>query len=306
MALLTPTPTCPTEAPLRRWARRLGNAFLALAVTVCVAIVLLLAVLPRLFDYQTYVVLTGSMTPTIPVGSVVLVIPTDPRDIQVGDIISFTRWNLETEQGHDPVTVTHRVRRVNSENFQFRSFETQGDANPVADGDLVRYTNKAGKVVGWVPFVGHFFLFARSEAGRWALLTIPGVLFAATWLWSIWKPQSKPASESEKPAGALAPVVQSPFQIDITKQALGLIGDPSLTVERRFALLQPLLRRAERAGEPALVAWLEAVCERLIEGGQIPPASTATPVVIAPAATRLGRRRPSAAQSVAGEGASPE
>ena len=65
-----------------RWALRF--VLLAFAVVVVAALVVT-TVLPRATHGSALTVLTGSMTPAIPVGSEVVVRPVDPRTLQPGD-----------------------------------------------------------------------------------------------------------------------------------------------------------------------------------------------------------------------------
>ncbi len=56
---------------------------------------------PSLFGYQVYVVETGSMIPTLPVGSTILVRQLGEDELpQVGDVVTYN---------HLSVAVTHRI-----------------------------------------------------------------------------------------------------------------------------------------------------------------------------------------------------
>ena len=73
--------------------------------TVLVAAVVLLAVLlvgVRLAGLQVYTILSGSMEPTYPVGSLIYVKKIDPADLQIGDPATFVL-------NEDLVVATHRV-----------------------------------------------------------------------------------------------------------------------------------------------------------------------------------------------------
>lgn len=76
---------------------------------------------PSLFGYQLYVVETGSMIPTLPIGSNILVRVLTPDDeLKVGDVITFN---------HKTAAVTHRiVELVTGEDGVLR-YQTKGD-NP--------------------------------------------------------------------------------------------------------------------------------------------------------------------------------
>src|SRR5688572_5679494 len=108
---------------LARWSVRL--ALLVLSVAVLAAIVVVV-VLPRATQGAALTVLTGSMSPAVPVGSVVVVRPVDPRTLEPGDVATY-----QPEEGKD-VFITHRIMEVH-ETSKGVSFTFQGDANPAPD-----------------------------------------------------------------------------------------------------------------------------------------------------------------------------
>ena len=77
----------------------------------------------RLFGLTPYAVLSGSMEPEYPTGSLIYVRDVDPADVAVGDAITF-----ELESG---TLVTHEVYEIDSD---ARAFRTQGIANIDAGG----------------------------------------------------------------------------------------------------------------------------------------------------------------------------
>jgi len=83
---------------------------------------------PNLFGYQLYVVESGSMSPTLKVGAVILSVqPKDKEALSVNDIVTF-----KTGSG---ATVTHRIVEITEdENGQVR-YRTKGD-NPINSPDL--------------------------------------------------------------------------------------------------------------------------------------------------------------------------
>lgn len=93
--------------------------------------------------YSVFRVITGSMTPTIPVNAVVLCHETDIRDIAEGDIVVFrSAADLTGEK-----IITHRVSSVQTQPDGSLTLETRGDANPVADTKPVTQDRLIGKVV---------------------------------------------------------------------------------------------------------------------------------------------------------------
>lgn len=126
---------------------RVWSALLLLAVLLAVSLALAVAVVPAVVGGSTLTVLSGSMEPTLPVGSVVVVRPRPPAEIAVGDVITF----LARDPASDATrVVTHRVVEV----LPGPEFRTRGDANPDPDPGLVAAADVRG--VRWysVPWVG--------------------------------------------------------------------------------------------------------------------------------------------------------
>jgi len=82
---------------------------------------------PNIFGYYLYNIETESMSPTLPVGTVILSHkPSDPSALEVGDVVTFI--NLEGER------VTHRIIQVSKDMDGSAVYRTKGD-NPVNDID---------------------------------------------------------------------------------------------------------------------------------------------------------------------------
>jgi len=107
-----------------------------------------LVVLPRATHGRALTVLTGSMTPSIPVGSIVLVQPVDTRTLHVGDVATY--------QGGTPSApdfVTHRIVKIDTSTTP-TTFTFKGDANRGPDIKPVPATAIRGKVWFRVPYLG--------------------------------------------------------------------------------------------------------------------------------------------------------
>ena len=163
--------------PRRRTRRRFGwhSALDVLVMGVC-AIALgagSLAFGSRLLKYEAYVVRTGSMAPTIPAGSVVLVEPVSPLDLKEGDILSYRR------PAAPPITVTHRIvflRMNDDERNPAPMIRTQGDANGVPDPWQIELYGVAWRAVFWVPWLGYLYDIARQPFAQLLLVGVPGGL----------------------------------------------------------------------------------------------------------------------------------
>lgn len=114
-------------------------------------------VVPRLGGATPYAVLTGSMQPTLPPGTLVVVRPVDPEDIGIGTVITY-----QLESGEAAV-VTHRVSEVvRGLDGQVR-FRTRGDANQGSDRVLVRPVQVRGAVWYSVPYLGYFNRYVDGD-----------------------------------------------------------------------------------------------------------------------------------------------
>lgn len=115
-----------------------------------VVIVLTVAVLiPRLSGATPYTVLTGSMRPNYPPGTLVVVKPIEASSIRVGDVLTY-----QLDSGKAAV-VTHRVVDITRSVGGKTTFTTQGDANEVADDRPVRPVQIRGKLWYSLPLVGY-------------------------------------------------------------------------------------------------------------------------------------------------------
>ena len=125
-------------APLR-WA---GLVLAWLVVLTMSAALMVALVVPRLAGATPYVLETGSMSPGMPAGTLVVVEPVEAEDIGVGDVLTY-----QLRSG-DPTVVTHRVVEQGVDMTGQPRWRTQGDANDAADAEWVRPVQVKG--VRWV------------------------------------------------------------------------------------------------------------------------------------------------------------
>lgn len=130
-----------------------------------------LLALPGLLGYSPYTIVSGSMEPAIPLGSVVYARGVPPERVQPGDVIVFYGG-----RNGDAVT-THRVVENRT---AAREFITRGDAN--ADNDMLPrpYENYIGRVELSVPLLGRILTVLSGKAGRAGLM---GIVFAVMGLY---------------------------------------------------------------------------------------------------------------------------
>jgi signal peptidase I len=179
----------PTKHPSRpHVVRRIGRGFGAVLVVVVVAAAVAVAGVPAATGATALTVLSGSMEPSLPVGSTVVVRPRPATEIVAGDVVTFTDRD---EAGGEARVVTHRVIAVEPG----PRFRTKGDANDAPDPGVVEAADVQG--VQWyvVPWVGLIRDRLISPAGGFFAVGLMLLLTAAHML--------LPATERTPPADAV-------------------------------------------------------------------------------------------------------
>lgn len=142
----------------------LGSVALA-AVTAAVGLVAW-TLLPALLGWQPSVVLSDSMAPRIASGDVVVSARVDPSELQVGQVVLFTRPDGTGAR------VMHRIVAVQPDG----SLRTRGDANAAADTSAVPADHVLGLPRLRVPYVGLPVLWLRQDRlGHLVVLTAAAV-----------------------------------------------------------------------------------------------------------------------------------
>ena len=124
-----------------------------------------------IFGIVPYVVLSGSMEPTIGTGSVCFINKnTNIESIKEKDVIAFKL--------RDGTLVTHRAIKVDNSGII-----TKGDNNKYADSNAVNKENFVGKNIFWIPKVGYVVKVLQTTKGKIiagtiiVLLLVSGFLF---------------------------------------------------------------------------------------------------------------------------------
>lgn len=124
-----------------------------------------------IFGIVPYVVLSGSMEPTIGTGSVCFINKNaNIENIKEKDIIAFKL--------RDGTLVTHRAIKVDNSGII-----TKGDNNKAADSNVVNKENFVGKNLFWIPKVGYVVKAFQTTKGKIiavaiiVLLLVSGFLF---------------------------------------------------------------------------------------------------------------------------------
>lgn len=114
-----------------------------LAGFLCVLLVLIF-----LFGYKPFIVVSGSMLPTLNVGDIIFVKATDDKMYEVGDIITYPEGGSYT---------THRIVEVNGD-----MVITKGDANNTTDAPK-RMSIIVGKTIFRLYKIGIIYDFIKTH-----------------------------------------------------------------------------------------------------------------------------------------------
>lgn len=120
-------------------------------------------ILPKVAGATPYTVLTGSMRPGLPPGSLVVTRPVAPEQLRTGNAITY-----QISSG-EPEVVTHRIISVSTTLGGERLFTAQGDANPSPDYKPVKAGQIRGVVWYSLPLLGYVNTWLTGEQHIWAV-----------------------------------------------------------------------------------------------------------------------------------------
>ena len=141
--------------------------YIFLAFIGVIALLLIVSVFPITGNYKLMIVQSGSMTPAIKMGSVVVAKPAE--NYQIGDVITFgpyTRTQAPT---------THRIYDIKVTDGN-PVYITKGDANNAPDQREITKRDIVGKVLFSIPYLGYAVDFAKRPLGFSLIIIVPAAL----------------------------------------------------------------------------------------------------------------------------------
>ena len=130
--------------------------------------------------YKPVEVYSGSMVPTLRVGSIAFDRPVAGDSVRVGDVVTF----------QDPYSpgrlVTHRVIRIFHTEHGL-AYRTKGDANTTRDPWTIKLPDRVGRVSFSVPYVGYAVWYAHTREVRTALIALAAIFILVSALRRIWR-----------------------------------------------------------------------------------------------------------------------
>jgi signal peptidase len=139
--------------------------------------------------FNFFAVTSGSMEPTLPVGSLIYVGKYKVEDLKQGDIITF---KVKDAESAEVSVVTHRIEEVIKEErlekigvegeeeqekkYLKYEFVTKGDANTATDARTVPSINILGLYQWHLPYLGYVTNFAQTPVGFISMVIIPAII----------------------------------------------------------------------------------------------------------------------------------
>ena len=120
-------------------------------------------------NVKARIVLTGSMSPAINVGDVIVTVPITQKAPQIDDVIAYQAKRFN---GENVAVFSHRIIGGDIEN----GFIVKGDANKSPDPQKPKAADILGVVLFTIPFVGNLltpkalFLLLPCAFGLWLIL----------------------------------------------------------------------------------------------------------------------------------------
>ena len=192
------------QSPIQR-VQSIAQWVIALAAVATIGLVVA-ATGPILLGWNTFVVVSGSMEPSIPVGSSVVTDKVHWTTLKQNDVITFVQRSNDV--------VTHRIIELVNDNSG-PGFKTKGDANKSEDPEIIRPVNILGKVLYNVPLAGYIIFYTNQPLTRLGILVVAIIIAGSQMQWWAFKKNAAatpaagtpaaPADTAAAPAPVLAP-----------------------------------------------------------------------------------------------------
>ena len=159
-----------TERP-RSLLRYLGTAITAALLVLILGVGALAIVVPAMVGGSALTVLTQSMEPGLPPGTLVIIRPTNVEDIRLGTVVTYQIGS------NRPELETHRVIEKSKDTRGRTTFITKGDNNDVPDSPAVRPVQIRGTLWYSIPLLGYVNNLVGGSARVILIPVAAGALF---------------------------------------------------------------------------------------------------------------------------------
>ncbi len=172
--------------------KKIWNAITGVIVAIVVALAIAIVGV-RLFGVDVYAVTSGSMEPTLPVGSLIYVKETSFENIKAGpegDIITF-KLSGDTVATHRAIEKDEAAQTI----------KTKGDNNAEADGAPVMSGNVLGVVKAHIPLLGYVADYVQNPPGTYVSIAGAAFILLLLCIPDLFEPTKKKVKETGTESG---------------------------------------------------------------------------------------------------------
>ena len=121
-----------------------------------------------IFNFRLFTVISGSMEPKYKIGDVLVAVETDPKDIKVGDAISY----LGAKNSFKDKVITHEVVKIERDKQGKYYFHAKGLANAIED-PIVEESQLYGVVKYRVVTLSFIYKIVGTPLGFFIFVVLP-------------------------------------------------------------------------------------------------------------------------------------
>jgi signal peptidase len=147
-------------------------------LAIIIGLAMVTVVVPHVAHATPLTVLTGSMRPHLPPGTLLVVRPVKPADIRIGDVITY-----EPNPNDATTVISHRVISIANGSDGTRTFTVKGDANNAPDAPVMQ-KQVVAKLWYSVPLMGWVNSYVSGVHRSW-MIPIAAALLLAYAAWNL-------------------------------------------------------------------------------------------------------------------------
>ena len=123
-----------------------------------------------LFNFRIFTVISGSMEPKYKIGDVLISVETDPKDIKVGDVVSY----LGEKRDVKGKVITHQVINIEKDDAGKYYFHTKGICdNCLVEDPIVSESQVYGVVKYKVKTLSFIYKVVGTKVGLFFFIILP-------------------------------------------------------------------------------------------------------------------------------------
>ena len=168
---------------------------------------------PDFAGIRPFIVLSGSMEPTIDAGDLIFSKETDPNSLQEGDVISFY-----DPDGNGTAVVTHRIIKIGTSPEGEKQFYTRGDNNDSDDWTPVNASNVLGIYQFRIGKLGDVCMFMQTTVGLIICVVVPLILFVGLDILRRNKADKKKKNEADELRAELEKLKQEKAEASVSEK----------------------------------------------------------------------------------------